>query len=206
MNKDDHQLVLRCLDGDRSAFGTLYDRHATRVYHLLRRLLAGNAAEAEDLMQETFVAAYSTLGSWRGEGAFGTWLCGIAFRQYANHRRHLAPLELEVLDEEIELVASDSDPLAHYERLERAQQIEAAIVALPALCREVFILVKVEGMPYREAAQWLDIPLGTVQSRLWRAVRLLRTALAPNLTEFDAIREPAITRKGGKQDAMQDRV
>jgi len=206
MIPDDRQLVRRCLNGDRSAFGLLYDRHAGRVFHLLRRLLAGDAAEAEDLTQETFLAAYSALASWRGEGAFGTWLCGIAFRLYANLRRQLAPVEMETLDAETDLVAPDADPLAHCERLERERRIEAAILALPPLCREVFILVKVEGMAYREAAEWLNVPLGTVQSRLWRAVRLLRAALTSGRNEINAICEPAMEYKGGKQDAMRDRV
>jgi RNA polymerase sigma-70 factor (ECF subfamily) len=66
---------------------------------LLRRL-TGNAAEAEDLTQETFLAAYRSLHAWRGEGAFGTWLCGIAFRCYANARRRSAAHATEPLEDE----------------------------------------------------------------------------------------------------------
>ena len=89
MPKDERQLVRRCLSGDHNAFGALYDAHASRVFSLLCRLI-GDPAESEDLTQETFLAAYSALGSWRGEGAFSTWLCGIAFRLYANAQRRRA--------------------------------------------------------------------------------------------------------------------
>jgi len=176
MPSDDRQLVRRCLEGDRGAFDTLYDRHAARVFHLLRRL-TGHEAEAEDLTQETLVAAYRDLASWRGEGAFGTWLCGIAFHQYANARRRRGRTEAEPLGEETTFSTPDGDPLAHCLRQERKERIEDAIGALPAIYREVFVLVQVEGLSYREAAGWLDIPLGTLQWRLWRAVCLLQAAL-----------------------------
>jgi RNA polymerase sigma-70 factor (ECF subfamily) len=176
MSGNDRQMVRRYLAGDRGAFDRLYDRHAPRVFHLLRRLTE-DEAEAEDLTQETFLAAYRSLASWRGEGAFGTWLCGIAFRQYAGARRR-ARARTEPLDDEAELIAPGGDPLALCLQHEQLRLIEAAIAALPPLSREVFVLVKVEGLSYREAAEWLDVPLGTVQSRLWRAVCLLQRALS----------------------------
>jgi RNA polymerase sigma-70 factor (ECF subfamily) len=176
MPSDEVQLVRRCLAGDHQAFDTLYDRHAARVYHLLRRL-SGHEAEAEDLTQETFLAAYRGLAAWRGEAAFGTWLCGIAYRLYARSQRGRARQETGLLTEEAELPAPDSDPLAFCLRLEMAERIEAAIAALPPLFREPFVLVKVEGFSYREAARWLEVPIGTLQWRLWRAVSLLKARL-----------------------------
>src|SRR5436309_15743310 len=76
MQIHDRHLVRRCLTGDRQAFDTLYDRHAARVFHLLRRL-TGDEAEAEDWTQETLLAASRSLQSWRREGDFGTWLSGM---------------------------------------------------------------------------------------------------------------------------------
>src|SRR5688500_2352381 len=110
MEKGERQLVRRCLAGEREAFDRLYDRHAARVFHLLRRLTA-NEAEAEDLTQETFIAAYQALSSWRGQGAFGTWLCGIAFRRYADAQRRQSRTETEPLDEGSERAMTDADPL-----------------------------------------------------------------------------------------------
>jgi RNA polymerase sigma-70 factor (ECF subfamily) len=175
MKNNDRQLVRRCLDGERAAFDALYDRHAARVFHLLRRMTQ-NEAEAEDLAQETFLTAYRRLSAWRGDAAFGTWLCGIAVRLYADARRR-APRETEPLDEESFSAAPDADPLAHCLRHEKQQRIEDAIATLPPLSREVFLLVTVEGLSYREAAAWLDVPIGTIKSRLWRAVCGLQSRL-----------------------------
>ena len=193
----DYQLTRRTLEGENAAFGVLYDRHSTRVYALLCRL-TGNPTEAEDLTQEAFLAAYHALASWRKEGQFGTWLCGIAFRLYAKLRRSEVGRETLPLDEECDLVAPDSDPLLACTRRESQEAIEAAIAALPPMCREVFVLVKVEGLSYREAAEWLSVPLGTVQSRLWRAVRLLQVALS-------GLMETATKAKGGTKDALRER-
>jgi RNA polymerase sigma-70 factor (ECF subfamily) len=184
MRNDDRHLVRRCLAGERSAFDALYDRHAARVYHLLRRLV-GSATEAEDLTQETFLTAYRALRSWRGESAFGTWLCGIAYRLCAKSHGRRAREETEPLDDAADLVASDVDPLAYCLRLEMADRIEAAITELPLFLREAFVLVKVEGLSYREAAQWLDVPIGTLQWRLWRAICLLKSSLS-DLSEVSA--------------------
>src|SRR5579862_9780373 len=94
----DFWLVRRARGGDNAAFGALYDHHAPRVYNLLRRMCK-NMSAAEDLTQETFLAAYRSLSDWRGKGAFGTWLCGIAIRLYCNNRRRQGGQDEEVLDE-----------------------------------------------------------------------------------------------------------
>ena len=172
---DDRRLVERCLRGDSSAFDGIYDRHAIRVYNLLRRL-SGNEAMAEDLTQETLVAAYRFLGSWRGRGELGTWVCGIAVRLYANSRR--ADSIADTLCEELIPADIGSDPLQNCAEAESIRQMESAILALPDIYRDVFVLVKVEGWSYRESAEMLQIPLGTVQSRLWKAVRILQASLA----------------------------
>jgi RNA polymerase sigma-70 factor (ECF subfamily) len=173
----DRRLVQRSLAGEQTAFNELYQRHLPRVYHFLRRL-TGETTAAEDLTQETFLAAYQGLASWRGQSNLGAWLCGIAFRQYAVARRQIR-LETEPLDEESGRfpTAPGLDPLVACLRQEQLQQIEAALLALPPLCREAFVLVKLEGLSYRETAEWLHVPLGTVQSRLWRAVCLLKKEL-----------------------------
>lgn len=198
----DNQLVARTLRGDQAAFNKLYQRHVTRVFALLRRL-TGNSVEAEDLTQETWVAAYGALATWRREGVFGTWLCGIAYKRYANANRH-RPCETDDWDAQETLPAPDSDPLLRWTRREREQYIEMAIANLPPSCREVFVLVKVEGFAYREAAELLGVPLGTVQSRLWRATQLLQTALSE---EFAAnAPRPVASPKGDKPDALQHRA
>ncbi len=203
MWNDDARLVQQCISGDPSGFDALYDRHAARVYHLLRRL-TGDLHAAEDLTQDTFLAAYRALSGWRGRGAFGTWLCGIACRQYANWRRRTGREECEPLDEGDELVDSHSDPWLRWTEHDLARRLEQAMALLPDSCREAFVLVKVEGFSYREAAALLDVPLGTVQSRLWRAVGLLQRSLADlGQPEESDTSSPMLACAKGNRDGMR---
>lgn len=176
MPDNDHGLVERCLRGEQDAFGLLYDRHAPRVHRMLVRL-SGNTTSAEDLTQETFVTAYRSLGAWRRQGAFSSWLCGIAVRLYRKSMRRPQLLETELLDDICIDRNAGSDPLDYLEQRELERLLEGAIQALPDLYREVFVLLRVEGMSQRETADLLETPIGTVQSRLWRAVCLLRKSL-----------------------------
>ena len=139
--------------------------------------LTGNPTHAEDLTQETFITAYRSLGSWRGQGAFASWLCGISVRLYSKSLRQPHLLHTELPDE-TELPAADSgNPLDILTRQEAEQQLDAAIAELPDAYREVFVLLWVEEMKQREVADLLELPIGTVQSRLWRAICLLRKRL-----------------------------
>lgn len=173
-------IIRKAKSGDHAAFAKLYDRHAPLVYRLLYRLTR-NSAAAEDLTQDTFLAAYQSLSVWRGEGKFSTYLCGIAFRRYAaTSRRQFSATE--DLDESIPTADPGHDPLAALTHQEAERAMDLAVSELPDLCREAYVLIRVEGMSYKEAAAILGVPVGTVQSRLWRATRVLQTALAPFLT------------------------
>ena len=168
------RLLQKSRSGDKDAFGRLYDRHGPRVFQLLRRL-TGSASSAEDLTQETFLTAWKTLGRWEGHGAFSTWLCGIALNHSRTHRR--SQKDADLLDETVEPAALDADPLLHLTRREAERVLEEAISSLPDTCREAFVLVRVEGLRYQEAAALLGVPLGTVQSRIHRATALLKAQL-----------------------------
>jgi RNA polymerase sigma-70 factor (ECF subfamily) len=176
----DARLVRQTMAGDRDAFTRLYDRHAPRVFNLLRRL-TNSTTDAEDLTQETFLSAYESLGGWRGEGAFSTWLCGIAYRKYHSARRKTTVTE--TLDDDISVAAIRGDPFLQCSRQEAEAALKTAIAALPDGPRDAYLLIRVEGMSYREAADLLGVPLGTVQSRLWRATRLLQSTLSPFLSD-----------------------
>jgi RNA polymerase sigma-70 factor, ECF subfamily len=204
MLPDDRKLVRRSLDGQADAFGLLYDRHGPRVYQLLRRLTA-NDALAQDLAQETFLAAHRCLGDWRGQGALGTWLCGIAVRLYRNAVRTDARHPAEPLDDQEALPSPEGDPLRHLAQRELRDRLEAAIEELPPSYRDAFVLVKVEGLSYREASDWLGVPLGTVQSRLWRAVCRLQVLLK----DLEPVRrgpEPAAAPDSAGEGAFPPRV
>ncbi|MBB6053115.1 RNA polymerase sigma factor [Armatimonas rosea] len=172
-------LVQRARHGDKAAFGKLFDRHSRRVFHLLRRL-SDNPSLAEDLTQETFLTAWQSLERWRGRGALSTWLCGIAVNHWRTHHRQAH--ESVPLDEALVESDSQADPLAHCTQAESLKALEQAVAALPESYREVFVLVRIEELSYQEVAQLLELPLGTVQSRLHRATRLLKTALTAHFS------------------------
>lgn len=197
----DRSLVQRTLNGDRAAFDALYNRHGRRVQSLLVRLGCARDA-AEDLTQETFLAAFRGLEVWKGNGAFGTWLCGIAYKKYANLARrqgraaeHLAevPWEEETCAGSLRFDQSATDPLLTCTTVEAVERMKSAIQRLPPPSREAFVLVKIEGFSYREAAEALAIPLGTLQSRLWRAVCQLQRELAPEQDVADSTTAAPIT-------------
>lgn len=167
-------LVHRARSGDRRAFGSLYDRHGARVFNLLRRLCA-DATAAEDLTQETFLRAHSALGTWRGRGSFSSWLAGIAVRCYRNtHRQARAE---DALDEGV-AAGIGGDPLSALAASEMRRLLDNAILQLPDTSRVAFVLVYVERLSYKEAAALLEIPIGTVQSRLASAKERLQVILA----------------------------
>jgi RNA polymerase sigma factor (sigma-70 family) len=128
---DDRRLVDLCLGGQPQRFGALYDRHGPRVFRLLRRL-TGSQTAAEDLTQETFLAAFRGLSSWRGEGLLGTWLCGIAVRLYRNASRREAPRATDTLEGQDDLPALDGDPYRDLSRRELQERLDVAVQALPA--------------------------------------------------------------------------
>ena len=170
-------LVYRVRTGHRAEFDTLYSRHASRVYNFLRRLCA-DATLAEDLTQDTFLAAYQSLTTWNRRGAFSTWLCGIAVNCYRLRCRQPLREEHDDALDENSPAPPQTDPLTQYTEQESLRLLEKAIHQLPDACREAFVLVYVEEFPYKEAAALLDIPVGTLQSRLNRAKNLLHKRLS----------------------------
>jgi RNA polymerase sigma-70 factor (ECF subfamily) len=176
MLSQDPQLVRRCLKGEAHAFDLLYARHAPGVYRLLRRLV-GEATCAEDLTQETFISAFRSLGNWQQRSTFRTWLFGIAVRLYRHSQASRYATSTSELENMLEDPAPDSDPLDYVTRQQAQHLIEQTIQELPPEYREVFVLLRVEGLKQREAALALELPIGTVQSRLWRGICLLRQRL-----------------------------
>lgn len=173
---DDFRLVSRFQQGDEGAFDQLVERHRRRVYSLAGRLTS--PAEAEDLAQEIFIAAYRALPGFRGDAAFSTWLYRIAVHLCSRHlrRRRLAVEELDELwpDDRRE---QDPEQMALNEELQR--RVQAAILQLPFKLRVVVVLRDMHGLSYEEIAQVAGCPLGTVRSRLHYATQRLETLLRP---------------------------
>lgn len=180
MDLSDHDLIARVLaDDDRHAFGELVRRHQSAVRNFLRRLTGGRQALADDLAQETFLAAYRDLARFRGGSAFSSWLFGIAYNVHRSARRRERPAVAWTGE------ASVADALPGHEQTEPAatgavdlrQDLAAALAQLPAEERAAIHLCYAEGLTHEEAAAALACPLGTVKTHVLRAKDKLRRLL-----------------------------
>src|SRR5579859_1391129 len=170
---DDDELVARVAAGDDTALRELFGRHAPWLAARLRAVLP--AADVEDVLQETFLAAWRGARGYRPQGACGGWLWGIARRQAALLLRRRGPADQAVIEVPADPDAPDPADIA----LTRAD-LEVAVAALgPAGSpdREVWRLMYEQDRPVAEVAELLGVPPGTVKSRAHRARRLLRAAL-----------------------------
>ena len=189
----DETLVAKAATGNREAFDELVRRYQSRMYQLIRILTSGDA-DAEDLVQDTFVRAYRAVGRFRGDSTFRTWLHRIAVNVVRTHaarqssrsdRRPLryargASPDTECGDEpsEIARVASDEDL---ENDVVRRRMIDQALARLPPDVRLLITLRDVQGLEYREISLITGLPIGTVESRLFRGRRRLRPMLEPLL-------------------------
>ncbi len=164
-----HDLELTALaaTGDRKAFGELVRRHNTGVRGLLLRMGA-DPALADDVAQDAFLTAFSRISEFRGEGAFAGWVKRIAARHYLKRVRKRPHAE-EPSDETF---GSEGDVAARID-------LDEALRALSASERLCVSLCYGAGMSHAEAAQVLEMPLGTVKSHVKRGLDKLRTRLAP---------------------------
>ncbi len=183
---EDLALVARCRNGDLAAFELLYRTHAGRLYSVACRML-GNPTDAEDLLQEIFLAAHRKLDSFRGDSALGTWLYRLATNLCLDYLRSRAAKAGQVtgtLDDEPGLADVASRGLA--ERTVARMDIERALVQLPEGCRAAFVLHDIQGLEHREVAEVLGIAEGTSKSQVHKARLRLRAILsrpiaAPNI-------------------------
>jgi RNA polymerase sigma-70 factor (ECF subfamily) len=168
---EESRLVAAAAGGDVRAFERLYRRHAPRVHGLCLRL-TGNAATAEDCVQDAFVAAWKALPTFESRSRFGTWLHRIAVNAALGRRRGLAAqLETTVEDESVvldRLGGHDASP---------PLDVEQAIDRLPEGARHVLVLVGLYGYSHEEAATALGVAVGTCKAQLHRARQLLAARL-----------------------------
>lgn len=190
MDNDDAALIERSRAGDVAAFEPLVEKYRQRVWRLAYNLLR-DREEAWDVAQEAFIRAYQALPTFRGQSAFYTWLYRIvmnvaADRARARGARGRAFGTERVPEEDWERVLPDQSrteesPDAVAARHEQRQKIMRALDALPEHHRRIVVLSDLQGLSYREIAETLDIPMGTVMSRLHNARKRLREALKPLL-------------------------
>lgn len=189
---DDVQLVTRAQGGDRAAFGSLVERYQERVLNLCYRRL-NDRELALDATQEAFLKAYRGLARFRAESRFYTWLFRIAVNEATTAHRRRARRRAGSLDaegaegERLPEPAADAsyDPQAEVSRGDERSVLMAAIAELDEDQARVVVLRDVEQLSYQEVADILEIPLGSVKSRLHRA----RHALKTRLLQRDALRQ-----------------
>lgn len=174
----DRQLVARVLAGEREVFAELVKRHETRVFALARSLLR-NQADAADIAQEAFVRAYGNLRRYRADGSFTAWIARITNNLAIDFlRRQKVQASTELTDDLAEpgeghagTLASQlpADPQTATLRRELGAELEKALYLLPEKHRAILILREIDGLSYQELSEVLEIPVGTVMSRLFHS-------------------------------------
>ncbi len=191
---EDMDLIARCIAGDLDAFDVLVERHQNRIFNLCYWTL-GNREEAADAAQDAFVRAFRGLKNFRGDSIFSTWLHRIAVNVCidATQKRRRAPLLYSdigacnadgEIGEDIESrlaqdgsTPSSGEPSEAALKKEKRAAVREALARLSDHYRVVLVLFDIEGHSYEEIAAALDLPLGTIKSRLNRARAQLREEL-----------------------------
>ena len=181
----DIEIVRRAIAGDGNAFRTIMQANNRRLYRVARSILR-NDSEAEDIVQEAYVSAFTHLESFRGDSSLATWLCRIAINEALGRLRarrpnvSIATADVGRSDAEIirfpRLVDAD-DPERSMAQRQILQLVEHATDAMPAEFRAVFVMRVIEGMSVEETADLLGLRPETVKTRLHRARRMVREQL-----------------------------
>jgi RNA polymerase sigma-70 factor (ECF subfamily) len=181
LTRTDEQLLVAHIAGDRDAFAQLVNRYQRELYHFLLRFL-GDSAAADDVFQEAFIQVHQSASTFESDRRFRPWLFTIAANKARDFlrsraRRQAAPLQasMDSGNEEgaqfIDLLESlEAGPTAVAEKAELQVRVQEAVQRLPEHLREVILLAYFQQFPYKDIAEVLDVPLGTVKSRLHAAV------------------------------------
>jgi RNA polymerase sigma-70 factor (ECF subfamily) len=181
--KSDETLAAEAAAGNRDAFDTLVRRYQSRIYQLTRILTRADA-DAEDLVQEAFIRAYRAIDRFRGESTFNTWLHRIAvnvIRTHAARRRRALPLTTAHDDDGEPMITRVMSGEDLESAVVRRRMIDQALATLSDDARLAVTLRDVQGLDYQEIALIVGVPIGTVESRIFRARRRLRPLLEPLL-------------------------
>lgn len=194
MSSEERSLIERCKRGDLGAFNDLVRRYEKQVYNFAYRL-TNNYDDANDVAQEAFLRAFNAIGSFRGDASFSTWLFRITTNVFLDDRKKARAHPQTSLDEYMELDESSvarqvedtsPGPQALTEEAERTQILGDAITSLPDYQRAMVVLYHTQQKSYEEIAEMMDLPIGTVKSRLNRARLALKEKLSPLRELFNA--------------------
>jgi RNA polymerase sigma-70 factor (ECF subfamily) len=201
VSTSDRELIRASLDGQPAAFGQLVLKYQDRLFNSLYRLL-GSAEDARDVTQDAFVQAFLKLETFRGSAAFYTWLYRIGFNLAMSHargRRATQSLDQAKLDRGREPVDGRPLPEVDFDREERIKLVHAAIGKLALEYRQIIVLREIDDCSYEQMAEILELPIGTVRSRLFRARLALRDQLTPLLnSELDSEKLNTLNHKDTK--------
>ena len=191
--ENDSYLVEKALDGEIVAFEKLVTRYQNKILGYVARMTNGDREEAEDITQEAFIKAYRSLDSFRGQASFSTWLYKIATNLCIDRARtkKRRPQQAYSLDEPFdrdedgggrELSDLRYEPSKGVERDEMRQMVRETVAEMPDKMRSVLVMCDLQGMAYEDIARVLDVPLGTVKSRLFHARADLARRLRPYMS------------------------
>jgi len=184
LQDDEGTLIAGALNGDQKAYTSLVTKHKTAVFHIIYKIVKNEEA-ARDLVQETFMKAFNSLATYRSEYRFSTWLYKIAANasiDFLRKKRIQAlsldqPIETRNGTVELEVADYSYHPERDLVNKEQRFSIEKAINSLPEKYREVIVYRHKDDKSYEEIADLLDIPVGTVKARIFRARELLKKKL-----------------------------
>ncbi len=195
---DDAKLIDQTLAGRPEAFGELVLKYQDRLFNTVLHVV-GHVEDARDIVQEALVQAFIKLETFRRESEFYTWLYRIAFNTAVSHRRRRRPTVSTERARELtnlERQAGENDPVEILDRKEKCRQVRDAIARLDEDYRAVIVLREIDGCCYETIADVLDLPIGTVRSRLHRARLQLKEQLSEMLaaeSPDDAAKPPAVS-------------
>jgi len=182
VSADDHRLIDACRDGDTAAFGVLVRRYQDRLFHTVYRLVE-NAEDAQDVVQEAFLNAYQSLDGFKGDSLFFTWLYRIAVNSAISlKRKRRVVLSIDAARNgeggvEPADPSEQTRPGHHLEQQEQERRVQRALARLSPEHRAVLVMKDMEGQKYETMAEILQVPIGTIRSRLHRARLELRELL-----------------------------
>lgn len=191
--ESDAYLVDKALEGELPAFEKLVSRYQNKILGYVARTTNGDREEAEDITQETFIKAYRSLDSFRGQSSFSTWIYKIATNLCIDRARmrKRRPQQAYSLDEPFDKEENEGgrelpdlrfEPAKGVEREEMREVVRRTVGEMPEKARQVLVMCDLQGMPYEEIASVLDVPLGTVKSRLFHARADLARRLKPYMS------------------------
>ncbi len=185
--------IVRLQNGERAAYEELLDRFGPKIRSLAGRY-SDSKSDADDLTQEIFIEVFKSIPAFRGDAQFSTWLYRIALNRCLKFqektRRETGLHDSSVLENQLLEIPDQNhstDPKHGIERGELRQQLNCAFENLSEPHREIVILHELQNMTYAQCAQILEIPIGTVKSRLFHAFRALRTQISPYISEGESL-------------------